>query len=424
MESLTIKQLVKFHKQNPCSYLPELSLFLQTCDLDFTEGNYQATTFSGVTKIRESKCHEYYRPFRDYLQNTITPLFDFDSMFAESNTTINAGPPIIPHINSPSVIIEKTKKYIDVDINNFQDLLQIIRDNEYDANCEYNIDLQSLHKIKDELEDLDKMIGLKQMKDELLNQLLYFSQNLHCGKNHDFMHTILSGPPGTGKTEIAIMIGKMYSKLGILKKNIFRKVTRNDLVAGYLGQTALKTKKVIDECLGGCLFIDEAYSLANDFSGDSYSRECIDVLCESLSAHKDELMVIIAGYEDQLNKTFFQANQGLKSRFIWKFHLQKYNAIELAHIFIKNVADANWSIEINDSDVEKWMERNHKTFEYYGRDMELLLSYSKISHARRIFGKPSEIAKQLTISDLNHGYEKFQQNASRNKDVIYMGMYS
>jgi Holliday junction resolvasome RuvABC ATP-dependent DNA helicase subunit len=91
-------------------------------------------------------------------------------------------------------------------------------------------------------------------------------QELHItNKESDFKHTVLYGPPGTGKTEIAKIIGTMYSKIGILKNNVFKKVTRNDMVAGYLGQTAIKTKKVIDECLGGVLFIDEAYSLANNY---------------------------------------------------------------------------------------------------------------------------------------------------------------
>ena len=79
----------------------------------------------------------------------------------------------------------------------------------------------------------------------------------------DFMHTVIYGPPGTGKTEIAKIIGKIYCKMGILKKGTFKKVTRSDLIAGYLGQTALKTKDVINECLDGVLFIDEAYSLGN-----------------------------------------------------------------------------------------------------------------------------------------------------------------
>ena len=235
----------------------------------------------------------------------------------------------------PEKNIEKRKTYhIETDINSIHDLLTIIENNEYSEDTEYNVDLKALINIKEELVQLNSMIGLHDFKSQILNQILYFIQRLHVNTESDFMHTVLSGPPGTGKTEIATILGKMYSKIGILKKNIFKKVSRSDLVAGYLGQTAIKTSNVIQETLGGCLFIDEAYSLASNYEGDSFTRECIDTLCESLSKHKDELMVIIAGYKDELDNTFFKSNKGLNSRFIWRFFLDKYNFSELKEIFL------------------------------------------------------------------------------------------
>ena len=118
------------------------------------------------------------------------------------------------------------------------------------------------------------------------------------------MHTVIYGPPGTGKTEIAKIIGAIFAKLGVLNKKQFKKVTRADLIAGYLGQTALKTRDVIKEALGGVLFIDEAYALGNPEKKDSFAKECIDTL-RTISEHKDQLMVIIAGYEEELKKAFF-----------------------------------------------------------------------------------------------------------------------
>ena len=108
-----------------------------------------------------------------------------------------------------------------------------------------------------------------------------------------------------------------------------------DLIAGYLGQTAIKTKEVIQNSLGGVLFIDEAYSLGNNEKRDSFAKECLDTLCESLTEHKDDLMVIIAGYEEQLDECFFAFNQGLNSRFTWRFHTDKYSPNELKEILIK-----------------------------------------------------------------------------------------
>jgi len=412
------------YKQNtPPLQSCDMIQFIQRCDYEFMERNYHGRAFIGSQSRKKGGGALIHIPLNENesvgLLPTSTNQIAFQEMAEFHPFTFRS-----PIITEPPPILPKKQIFINVDINRFQDLIQLVRDNEYQENCEYNIDLRSLHKIKSELEELNRMIGLDTFKEEILNQLLYFAQHLHRGKNRDFMHTVLCGPPGTGKTEAAMILGKMYSKLGILKNNIFRKVSRSDLIAGYLGQTALKTKKVIDDCLGGCLFIDEAYSLANDFSGDSFSRECIDVLCESMSAHKDELMVIIAGYEDQLDDTFFKANQGLKSRFIWRFHLQQYTAKELAHIFLKKCNENEWSLGESADELTQWIEKRKSHFVHFGRDMELLFSYSKISHGRRIYGKHVETIKALNMSDIDKGYEKFRQNSSHKISTPPMGMYS
>jgi ERCC4-type nuclease len=314
--------------------------------------------------------------------------------------------------------VEKQYVHIDSNIQNLKDLITIINNNEYLENTDYNIDLKSLHNIKKELVEMDSMIGMESMKKSVLFQLLYFVQELHVGKNtSDFKHTVIYGPPGTGKTEIAKIIGQMYSKMGILKNNVFKKVTRNDLIAGYLGQTALKTRKVIDECIGGVLFIDEAYSLANSENNDSYSKECIDILCEALSAHKDELMVIIAGYEEELEETFFKANRGLESRFIWRFKIDSYNSQEMMKIFKKKVKDNEWEFENEDELKEVWFEKKKDDFKNFGRDMELLFSYVKVVHGRRIYGKDKSLRKKITLEDLNSGYDTMLKNKKNKKQT-------
>ena len=154
---------------------------------------------------------------------------------------------------------------------------------------------------------------------------------------------------------------------------------------GIFRQTALKTKEMIKSAIGGVLFIDEAYALGNKEQKDSFAKECIDTLCEALSNHKHELMVIIAGYEEDLNKCFFSYNQGLDSRFIWRFKIDDYNSKELQLIFNKKVKDCGWEIKKISS---SWFEKNLAYFKYFGRDMETLLSKVKISHSRRVFCLP------------------------------------
>lgn len=311
---------------------------------------------------------------------------------------------------------------IDVEINHIGDLLKLIDVYPDDKETKYNINMSLLHKIKEPLNHLNNMIGMKYLKENIVDQILFYVQNLHkpflrdtgirdVDSCNDFMHTVIYGPPGTGKTEIAKIMGQLFTKIGVLNKGTFKKVTRSDLVAGFLGQTALKTKDVIKECLGGVLFIDEAYSLGSPEKRDSFSKECIDTLCEALSDHKDDLMVIIAGYETELNECFFGSNQGLKSRFTWRFKTDEYSAEDLYHIFIKKVKNAGWEIfDIKNEIDVKWFEKHKQTFKFYGRDIETLFAKVKIAHSRRVFCLDDSVKQKITINDLNKGYAMFLKN--------------
>jgi SpoVK/Ycf46/Vps4 family AAA+-type ATPase len=283
-----------------------------------------------------------------------------------------------------------------------------------DKETEYNINMNALHKIKKPLTELNNMIGMKDLKENIIDQILFYIQNLHTLKTeikgNDFMHTVIYGPPGTGKTEIAKIIGAIFSKMGVLTKGTFKKVTRSDLIAGYLGQTSLKTRDVINECLGGVLFIDEAYSLGNEEKKDSFSKECIDTLCEALSDHKDNLMVIVAGYEKDLNNCFFNYNQGLTSRFTWRFKTDEYTAEDLYKIFLKKVCDGGWSFADKSNIDVKWFEKNKQHFKFYGRDIETLFAKTKIAHSRRVFCLEPSIKKLLTIKDIDKGLEIYLKN--------------
>lgn len=344
------------------------------------------------------------------------------------------------------------KVNIDAEINSISDLIKLCNDYKLAENVEYNIDMKSLHKINDDLVELNNMIGMKTLKENIVDQLLFYLQNLHVHKDGsngnginrknietgDFLHTVIYGSPGTGKTEVAKIIGRIYANLGVIKskpmsisdkrksssslsptrssssssssssRKKFKKVTRSDLIAGYLGQTALKTKDVIKDSLGGVLFIDEAYALGNTEKRDSFAKECIDTLCEALSDNKDSLMVIIAGYEKELNECFFSYNEGLDSRFIWRFKVDNYEAEDLRDIFVKKARDLGWSI--NEELKVEWFEKNMKYFKYYGRDMETLFTKTKIAHSRRVFCKPEEMKKKIIMKDLENGFELFIKN--------------
>ena len=328
---------------------------------------------------------------------------------------------------NPIIEFKREKVNIQVEINDIGDILNLIEKYPLKINVEYNIDMKSMHAIKEPLYELNKMIGMQNLKKSIVDQILFFVQNLHINndkQNNDFMHTCIYGPPGTGKTELAKLIGKIFSKMGILKKNIFKKATRSDLIAGYLGQTALKTKTLINECLGGVLFIDEAYSLGNQQKRDSFAKECIDTLCECLSDHKSDLMVIIAGYKEELTNCFFNYNKGLDSRFTWRFKTDEYTPSELRLIFIKKIQDINWKFD--DKIKDEWFEEKKNYFKYFGRDMETLLAKVKIAHSKRVFCLEQNQKKIINLKDMEKGFELFLQNdevKQRNEKPFSHHMY-
>ena len=328
-----------------------------------------------------------------------------------------------PHIVGPRVeappaqqlVIERV--HIACEVTCIADLLRLVNEYPVVENVEYNINMRALHRISEPLRKLDAMVGMDSLKENVVDQIIYFIQDLHKNKNdkgdsgafNDYMHTVIYGPPGTGKTEVAQLIGCIFSRMGVLRKNRFKKVTRSDLIAGYLGQTAIKTADIIKECLGGVLFIDEAYALGNTDKRDSFSKECIDTLCEALSNHRSDLMVIVAGYEKDLNECFFSANPGLNSRFTWRFKIDDYTPAQLATIYEKKAADCGW--KLHEPVRLNWFETNMAYFKCYGRDMETLLSRAKIAHGRRIFCSTApDDKRRLTHADLEKGMAMFVAN--------------
>jgi SpoVK/Ycf46/Vps4 family AAA+-type ATPase len=175
----------------------------------------------------------------------------------------------------------------------------------------------------------------------------------------------------------------------------------------------MKTKDVIHECIGGVLFIDEAYALGNSEKRDSFSKECIDTICESLSDHKKDLMCIIAGYEKELNECFFNYNPGLESRFTWKFKIDEYNHSELKQIFEKKIKDCGW--DLKEPLEEEWFKKNKDFFRYFGRDMETLFSKVKIAHSRRVFCLPKEEKTKISMKDLEKGFSIYKKMSDSEK---------
>ena len=343
-----------------------------------------------------------------------------------------------------------TKDYIELDskIESIDDLIKL--GNLYDPNntelmSKYTIDLKKLSDMREPLEELQNLIGMDKIKKSIVRQIIYFLQGIE--EQEDMLHMIITGGPGIGKTSLGVVISKLYYSMGLLDKNpsinpitgkqeefVFKIYKRSDLIGQYLGQTAIKTQKAIDECQGGIMFLDEAYSLGHDDKSDIYTKECLDTINQNLSEKKKNFIMIIAGYPEQLDKCFFSHNEGLKRRFAFRYDIDKYKPEELASMLLLKIKLDRWSIDenIKTEVITKIIEGNKEMFSNFGGDVESWLLHIKIEHGTRIFGKHPRMRRVLNIDDINNGLKQFKiakENKSKKEKeemdrYLYNTLYS
>lgn len=284
-----------------------------------------------------------------------------------------------------------------------------------------DISLERLAKLSGPLAKLHRTIGMSSIKTNFVEQIIYFLQDLQPN-GAEMLHTILEGPPGVGKSYIVDVLAEIYLNMGYLKKNIIKKARRSDLIGKYLGHTASMTQKIIDESLGGILVLDEGYSLGNPQKRDSFSKECIDTINRNLTEHAGEFVCFILGYEEELDKSFFSHNPGLKSRFRFKFTIDNYSSDELCDIFNLKVNNDGWKIDenLNPTEQQDFFKENHSAFKYFGRSIESLLFHTKVAHANRVFFESKDNRTKITMADIEMGFKKFAVHNSVKKDTSDM----
>ena len=280
--------------------------------------------------------------------------------------------------------------------------------------------LYKLIDILEPLENLNNLIGLSKLKNQLLEQLLYFVQ----GNNDNIMlHTVIEGPPGTGKTTVANLMAEIYSGIGILKKKKCNVIKREDLIGQFLGETTIKTMDTLEHCKNGVMLIDEAYSLGSVDNRDSYAKEAIDCINQYLTENADKLICIIAGYKEELNECFFSQNKGLRRRFPWTFTIESFTKEELAQIFINKVNNTE-EYELHDEVDNKLLESKIKKEYFNGNagDIENIISRAKIINSRVNFCKEENFI--LTKEIINEAFDKFYDTRISNVSKVPFMMYT
>ena len=244
------------------------------------------------------------------------------------------------------------------------------------------------------LAKLDGMVGLASVKKEISNLAAFLNLQIRRGESNTFQgkHYVFTGNPGTGKTTVARIMADVFRSLGILSRGQLVEADRSKLVAGYSGQTAIKTNQLIDSAMGGVLFIDEAYTLKSN-DQDSFGSEAIDTLLKRLEDDRGKFICIVAGYTDNMHD-FIDTNPGLKSRFTQTIHFEDYTPDELTQIFINLANGKKFTVD------EETRGAIHRQFEqlYLRRDK----NFGNAREARRIFDQAVERQSQRLITEMNN----------------------
>ena len=262
------------------------------------------------------------------------------------------------------------------------------------------------------LAELDGLCGLAKVKEDvkgLINLVKVRKLRQEAGLPVPPMslHLVFMGNPGTGKTTVARLLSKIYHAVGVLSKGQLVEVDRSGLVAGFVGQTALKTQEAIDKALGGVLFIDEAYALANQDNANDFGREAIEVLLKGMEDHRDDLIVIVAGYTDLMGN-FIHANPGLESRFNKYFYFEDYDGGQLAEIFRSMCKKNGYELDeaADKAAAEAFQLLYERRDENFGnaRDVRNVFEAAVASQANRVAAMEAPEKKDLmalTVADLD-----------------------
>lgn len=315
------------------------------------------------------------------------------------------------------------------EVRTYKDLLELSRL----AQRQAFQDCGPLGRIHKTLKDLDTMVGIEDIKEEIVTMVLCKCQRKDLGEA-DMDHIVIAGDPGCGKTTLAEYLAKINAQMGDIRSGKVVRGTKANMGSKWINDTAPRVEKLIDEAAGGTLLLDEAYGIGktnqNSETGDSGSMDIVNTLNRKLSEActnpKKRFLCIVIGYEKELETNFFSLNPGLKRRFTWYFKMRKYKPPEMHEITMRGLRKRNFTLDTDQVLPIKWFEDKMQYFPFAGGDVDRLLDMTRKVHARRVFGKPPDNKRVLSKEDLESGYQtylKYRGSHTDERHARHKSMY-
>ena len=334
-------------------------------DLQMTQRKrHQWSTASTSTSVGWPTTTRRRRRFEPDIHDIMTTLTVSDATFTDQG-------PDVPTLDS---LIDYVSK---VD--------EACKNGQQGAGLRYCTAYQLLHCLP-ALRKLQDMVGLSEVKQQIVDLVLYIATRYH--HRGDYLHSLVVGPPGVGKSTIIDILAELLTKLRICTRGHVIHAKADELISKWVGDTAQSVVRVFDEADGGILVIDEAYQLGGATNGgpddkerrNSHAVECLNMFNQLLSERRHRVICVLAGYEDLIEQNVFSVNPGLKTRFAYTFRLAPYSDDELFQILTRVAVTSNWSVDRGCTDIIK---KNYKRFKGQGRDIEHVFRECRIRIAVR-----------------------------------------
>ena len=278
----------------------------------------------------------------------------------------------------------------------------------------------SADDVANALDALAAFVGVEKVKRVVLEMVLLSC--LRLSDPSDFTNVVLTGNPGTGKTELCGAVARVWRSVFHGKRGRVTWLCRAQLIGEHLGETSMKTLRALSSAMPGVVVLDEVYALGSgERDKDSFSKECIDAINQVLSECRESLTVIVAGYREETERCFFARNPGLERRFPWRFHVDDYAVADLVRIAEKQLGEARWGAFDGWTKDPKFL-GELALAKNNGGDTQQILHACKLAHARRI--PPEAERRVLSVADLHTGCTAWRTAAPASVDEPPAGLYT